>query len=125
MTIALLDGFPHAIAIGPTTILPQQWLPKVWGMDSFMPPMASIEQVNHVMGLIMCFYNSIVAGFQTDPPDVTPVWTTHAYWLPYRQAVHERAMAKAMQPKVGRNEPCLCGSGKKFKKCCGMAANLH
>lgn len=21
-------------------------------------------------------------------------------------------------PKVGRNEPCLCGSGKKYKKCC-------
>ena len=21
--------------------------------------------------------------------------------------------------KVGRNEPCLCGSGKKHKKCCG------
>ncbi len=26
------------------------------------------------------------------------------------------------QPKVGRNDPCLCGSGKKFKKCCGTAA---
>ncbi|MBO4548200.1 MAG: SEC-C domain-containing protein [Abditibacteriota bacterium] len=26
---------------------------------------------------------------------------------------------KARQiPKVGRNEPCPCGSGKKFKKCC-------
>lgn len=23
--------------------------------------------------------------------------------------------------KVGRNEPCPCGSGKKFKKCCGAA----
>jgi SEC-C motif-containing protein len=23
------------------------------------------------------------------------------------------------QPKVGRNEPCTCGSGKKFKKCHG------
>lgn len=23
--------------------------------------------------------------------------------------------------KVGRNEPCPCGSGKKFKKCCGLA----
>jgi len=23
------------------------------------------------------------------------------------------------EPKVGRNEPCPCGSGKKFKKCCG------
>ncbi len=22
-------------------------------------------------------------------------------------------------PKVGRNAPCSCGSGKKFKKCCG------
>lgn len=23
------------------------------------------------------------------------------------------------EPKVGRNDPCSCGSGKKFKKCCG------
>ncbi len=23
--------------------------------------------------------------------------------------------------KVGRNEPCPCGSGKKFKKCCGAS----
>lgn len=22
--------------------------------------------------------------------------------------------------KIGRNEPCLCGSGKKYKKCCGL-----
>jgi preprotein translocase subunit SecA len=22
-------------------------------------------------------------------------------------------------PKVGRNEPCPCGSGKKYKNCCG------
>ncbi|MDC0325756.1 SEC-C metal-binding domain-containing protein, partial [bacterium] len=22
--------------------------------------------------------------------------------------------------KPGRNDPCLCRSGKKFKKCCGM-----
>lgn len=25
-------------------------------------------------------------------------------------------------PKVGRNDPCSCGSGKKYKKCCGKAA---
>jgi preprotein translocase subunit SecA len=25
------------------------------------------------------------------------------------------------QPKVGRNDPCPCGSGKKYKKCCGAA----
>jgi uncharacterized protein YecA (UPF0149 family) len=22
--------------------------------------------------------------------------------------------------KVGRNDPCPCGSGKKYKKCCGV-----
>ena len=25
--------------------------------------------------------------------------------------------------KVGRNDPCPCGSGKKYKKCCGLAEN--
>lgn len=24
--------------------------------------------------------------------------------------------------KIGRNDPCPCGSGKKYKKCCGAAA---
>jgi uncharacterized protein len=27
-------------------------------------------------------------------------------------------------PKIGRNDPCPCGSGKKFKQCCGRAT-LH
>jgi len=27
---------------------------------------------------------------------------------------------KRDQPKVGRNDPCPCGSGKKYKKCCGQ-----
>jgi SEC-C motif-containing protein len=27
--------------------------------------------------------------------------------------------ARHDRPKVGRNEPCPCGSGKKYKKCCG------
>jgi uncharacterized protein len=26
---------------------------------------------------------------------------------------------KRSGPKIGRNEPCPCGSGKKYKKCCG------
>lgn len=25
-------------------------------------------------------------------------------------------------PKIGRNDPCPCGSGKKYKKCCGASA---
>ena len=34
----------------------------------------------------------------------------------------ELAPARREMPKVGRNEPCPCGSGKKFKNCCGRTA---
>lgn len=31
----------------------------------------------------------------------------------------EKGTPTKVEPKVGRNDPCTCGSGKKFKKCCG------
>jgi preprotein translocase subunit SecA len=31
----------------------------------------------------------------------------------------EKKPFKRPDPKVGRNDPCPCGSGKKHKKCCG------
>ena len=34
-------------------------------------------------------------------------------------AVNRMAMPHAPSPTVGRNDPCPCGSGKKYKKCCG------
>jgi uncharacterized protein len=43
----------------------------------------------------------------------------HAYWLA-RRAEHD-TVAKTVrrsEPRVGRNDPCPCGSGKKYKKCC-------
>jgi len=27
--------------------------------------------------------------------------------------------------KIGRNDPCSCGSGNKYKKCCGMGGVLE
>ncbi|MBK9139935.1 MAG: SEC-C domain-containing protein [Verrucomicrobia bacterium] len=37
------------------------------------------------------------------------------------EANEELAKAKPVRtgPKVGRNDPCPCGSGKKYKQCCG------
>ncbi len=34
----------------------------------------------------------------------------------------KRSTVKRQVDKVGRNDPCPCGSGKKYKKCCGKAA---
>jgi uncharacterized protein YecA (UPF0149 family) len=35
----------------------------------------------------------------------------------YKKEKSSHTIVKA--PKVGRNDPCPCGSGKKYKKCCG------
>jgi uncharacterized protein YecA (UPF0149 family) len=67
---------------------------------------------------------------------VTDVVKEMAWWacfdkdrkLAYREkadGVSEASLAgmgrpiRRTEPKVGRNDPCPCGSGKKFKKCCG------
>jgi uncharacterized protein len=34
--------------------------------------------------------------------------------------IHVSASGRSI-PKIGRNDPCPCGSGKKYKKCCGGA----
>ncbi|MFP4477086.1 MAG: radical SAM protein [Desulfatibacillaceae bacterium] len=38
---------------------------------------------------------------------------------PMLDAVAENAMAQAPAAPMGRNEPCPCGSGRKYKRCCG------
>ena len=38
------------------------------------------------------------------------------------QAPKTAAPIRNDAPKVGRNDPCPCGSGRKYKKCCGSEA---
>lgn len=214
MTLDMLDGYLHAIAIGPETLMPSQWVPAIWGKldesddGSMLPPVEDLDEAEHYLGLVLRLFNSIVQGFEYAPPEVEPVWGVrrydsgeefedaepwtfgfvegvklnrpawqalfdsadganwyrpigllgedafsadqdaltrtpaqraalaqqireslvqiHAFWLPYRQAIFERRMAPYRSgPKVGRNDPCPCGSGKKFKKCCGAGPALH
>jgi uncharacterized protein len=47
----------------------------------------------------------------------------HQFWLPLRKS--GVATVQRDTPKVGRNDDCPCGSGKKFKKCCGAEPTLH
>ncbi|MFV0420919.1 YchJ family protein [Oleidesulfovibrio sp.] len=41
-------------------------------------------------------------------------------WLYEDGHVHSQTVRRE-EPKVGRNDPCPCNSGKKYKKCCGKA----
>ncbi len=40
-------------------------------------------------------------------------------WFFYDGEAPKPQTVKRETPKVGRNAPCPCGSGRKFKKCCG------
>lgn len=209
MTFEAMDGYMHAVAIGPTTLRPQQWLPPIWGhteAQGMMPAGQSLEQINRILLLSMRHFNSIIAALEDEPPDVFPYWCVvnfdgrefddaeswawgfvqgvdlcradwrslleteqgqawyrpigllgetdfgaeqdaltrtpeqraelalqipeavlalHAHWLPLRRATYERNVARALQGRAGRNDPCPCGSGKKFKTCCGAPADQH
>ena len=39
------------------------------------------------------------------------------------KSVKKVTVVKKNDPKVGRNDLCPCGSGKKYKKCCGAPEN--
>ncbi len=55
--------------------------------------------------------------------DILPqtIVAIYNFWLSKRK----QAPIKREQAKVGRNELCPCGSGKKFKQCCGDGRILH
>jgi len=59
----------------------------------------------------MALYNLQLLARQRPAPQVPflPTTSLPAPAMPVRRS----------EPKVGRNDPCPCGSGKKFKKCCG------
>ena len=79
-----------------------------------MPIFAFTEKTNwrgHDLG-----YEKMVKTQQAIAANVRKI---HAYWLERRTEyapVTEPVRRKA--PRVGRNDPCPCGSGKKYKKCC-------
>lgn len=41
----------------------------------------------------------------------------HGTWF-YNRSVRQGPAPVKAAPKVGRNDPCPCGSGKKYKQCC-------
>lgn len=55
---------------------------------------------------------------------MTDVADIHEFFRPFRAAgTKPQAMqvetVRRDRPKIGRNDPCVCGSGKKYKLCCG------
>jgi preprotein translocase subunit SecA len=50
-----------------------------------------------------------------------PRYVEHRGTMPGGEADGKPATVRREGRKIGRNEPCPCGSGKKYKRCCGAA----
>jgi len=200
MTFEELDGMLTALAIGPVTVPPSQYLPEIWGTDGEAGPQwDSSEQAEYFMSLLAKHWNAIAVrrdahalhspfilefgeadlgqwwaeGFLTGVALSEGSWdrlldderaieisvsilallgedhelfvkgitsemraeiVEHlpvilqdiaAYWRDPNWQPTRREPVRST--KVGRNETCPCGSGKKFKRCCGANAppTLH
>lgn len=91
-----LDDEDHAVAIVPMMALAHENDADV--ESSFEPLLREDrEQILHMMA----------AG-------ITDIYD---YFAPMRAQPAPATFVRS-QPKIGRNDPCLCGSGKKYKQCC-------
>ena len=60
----------------------------------------------------------IDAELEKAAPDLIASYVEILHQARLGEAAQSRGTQPALQPKLGRNDPCPCGSGKKFKRCC-------
>lgn len=114
-----------------------QWLEESW--DAYVPKQLDEEYASILLTLSFFSSRKLAEGFcaETGDNDLASMAATIVRILPdalaeyahfgrsIQQAISEAEAKKAAvprRPKVGRNDPCPCGSGRKYKKCCGAAA---
>jgi len=78
------------------------------------PYIEDLEEMLEERGFAVTDSDSVAAFVETNRPAIEAGFEAElgrepAPVIPFRRE----------QPKVGRNAPCPCGSGRKFKKCCG------
>lgn len=108
------------------------------GFNTFIPQLKKLVQVKHktpqerlfeadfLLPDLKSLIKQLESGKLKEPKDALPYFKQRSEWKPYYQA--QAAYFEAHIPedvgtiknveKIGRNEPCPCGSGKKYKKCC-------
>ena len=113
-------------------------------LQQALPPGVDVQQVEEMLrspqGAMLADFSAFCQerGLEGEP-DEAEMRELHEEWLQTpRPALEDKKPADVLEggrlfpgkvetfrretPKIGRNDPCPCGSGKKFKRCCGKAA---
>ncbi len=103
---------PHFVSFGEIQGDAAMGKDRLLARLSHSPHHRLVEDTVKEMGWWACFHDDEFGRFENGESE--PAWSDlgleiATLSLPFRHP----------GPKTGRNEPCPCGSGKKYKKCCG------
>ncbi|MES9992347.1 MAG: UPF0149 family protein [Candidatus Thiodiazotropha sp.] len=115
MTYTIVDEWCEGYFRG-TELSPEEWLAGGDKIATLLNPIFAFTEATDWQG-----HNQdddeVITLQQAIAPSAREI---HAYWLSRRSDMpyQDPAPDTRNQPRVGRNDPCPCGSGKKYNKCC-------
>ena len=83
-----------------------------------------MEVINEILGTSYSF-EELIKNYKSDYlnekiySSATVLFCSKAFSEMFDYMTEEKPQTPVATEKVGRNDPCPCGSGKKFKNCCG------
>jgi uncharacterized protein len=110
------------------------WVRAFWNAISLVPDcwqaLAEDERTEILVSPFASFLDLDKIPGMEAPDDIDQMRRDDAEFIPqvlptlrvFAQIGGIRSSTTRRSPKVGRNEPCPCGSGKKYKRCCGAGA---
>jgi len=110
-----IEGFARAIALRPSS-----WDSMATSDQGTRAALAGMRALIEIADGTSSRAKTEIDELTKMAPDLIPTWVDDLH--SWRVAQPIAALPRAGPPggsKVGRNEPCPCGSGRKYKKCCG------
>lgn len=111
-----ITGFETAMRLRPET-----WALFLEGDEDTRLAMAGLVALAEIGSGESSLKQSEIDDLTEKAPDLILVWVQVLHdWRIGRHVADAPTALKPRFGKVGRNEPCPCGSGKKYKRCCGL-----
>lgn len=99
--------------------------PKIEKIDNAMNELFTKVEIDQAEKSNAIQYYNYLKKFDINFETKEPIKTTETYlkihpesYLKSRNSKGENHSNEKFRSKIGRNDPCYCGSGKKYKKCC-------
>ncbi|MBI4457138.1 MAG: SEC-C domain-containing protein [Acidobacteria bacterium] len=78
--------------------------------------------MKHPFGSNLAFWSFWDDFFEMIGRELFPIWIWLFLTFHYMMGLTEKPAVRIHEKAAGRNAPCPCGSGRKYKWCCGNKA---